>query len=205
MSTQKDTHEHDIELSTEELETNGTASNAAVGDEDVIIDEDAELDTTQVVKKLREKLKIAVEEKQHYLDGWQRDKAEFLNARKRDEESKQEFFKFAKQQLVEDLLPVLDSFDMAMSNKTSWESVSEEWRKGIEGIYNQYKNILFKNEVVAFGAIGDVFDPNLHQSIGVLETSEASKDNTVGEVLQKGYSLSGRVVRPAFVKVLQKN
>lgn len=126
--------EQEIKLETEELEaTDSTANdNASTGSDqadDVVFDEDAELGDNQVVKKLREKLKTAVEEKQTYLDGWQRDKAEFMNARKRDEEAKQEFLKFSKINVIEDILPVIDSFDMAMANKASWESISEEWRK----------------------------------------------------------------------------
>lgn len=172
--------------------------------DDVVVDEEAEIGTPAVVKNLREKLKKAVEEKQEYLTGWQKDKAEFINARKRDEDAKQEFLKFAKQNVVEDILPVLDSFDMAMSNKASWESVSSEWRTGVEGIYNQLLGILTKQGVAAFGAIGDAFDPNLHQSIGVVATDSESDDHKVAEVMQKGYMLSGKVVRPAFVKVFQK-
>lgn len=120
--------EQEIELGAEELEaTNSTAGqDANNGADDIVFDEDSELGDNQVVKKLREKLKTAVEEKQTYLDGWQRDKAEFMNARKRDEEAKQDFLKFAKLNVIEDILPVIDSFDMAMANKASWESVSAE-------------------------------------------------------------------------------
>jgi molecular chaperone GrpE len=173
-------------------------------DDDTVFDEDAELGDNQIVKKLREKLKKAVDEKQEYLTNWQKDKAEFINARRRDEESKQEFLKFAKQGVIEDILPVLDSFDMALStmNSTS-ESVSPEWKKGVEGIYNQLKSILAKNEVISFGETGDMFDPNLHQSIGVVDTDDTSKEDTISEVLQKGYKIAGRVIRPAFVKVYQ--
>src|SRR5688500_18315098 len=63
------------------------------------------------IAKLRERLKTCVEEKQKYLDGWQRDKADFLNARKRSEEEKKEFLKFANENLIAELLPVLESFN----------------------------------------------------------------------------------------------
>ncbi len=210
MSNQKDTNEHDIELGSEELEATNSSStkhNDASGPvpetDDVIFDEDSELGDNQIVKKLREKLKTAVEEKQTYLDGWQRDKAEFMNARKRDEEAKQEFLKFAKLNVIEDILPVIDSFDMAMANKASWETVSEEWRKGVEGIYNQFIGILTKQGVTSFGAKGDTFDPNLHQSVSMVATEDKAQDHTIADVLQKGYMLSGRVIRPAMVQVYE--
>lgn len=197
--------EQEIELGAEELEAKKTTvdQDSHEGSDDIVFDEDSELGDNQVVKKLREKLKTAVEEKQQYLDGWQRDKAEFMNARKRDEEAKQEFLKFAKLNVIEDILPVVDSFDMAMANKTSWESVSAEWRAGVEGIYNQFMGILAKQGVTVFGAKGDMFDPNLHQSVSMVTTNDKTQDHTVAEVLQKGYMLSGRVIRPAMVQVYE--
>ncbi|MCF7865101.1 MAG: nucleotide exchange factor GrpE [Candidatus Pacebacteria bacterium] len=197
----------EIEEQVEELENSpqnkasDTSSNLDV--DDIIFDEDAELGDNQVVKKLREKLKTAVDEKQAYLDGWQRDKAEFMNARKRDEEAKQDFLKFAKLNVIEDILPVLDSFDMAMANKASWDTISAEWRKGVEGIYNQLLGALTKQGVSAFGAKGDSFDPNLHQSVSMVPTDDKSQDHTVADVLQKGYMLSGKVVRAAMVQVYE--
>lgn len=195
----------EIELGAEELEaTNPTVDqDANDSTNDIVFDEDAELGDNQVVKKLREKLKTAVEEKQTYLNGWQRDKAEFMNARKRDEEAKQDFLKFAKLNVIEDILPVLDSFDMAMANKTSWDTISAEWRAGMEGIYNQFIGILTKQGVTAFGAKGDAFDPNLHQSVSMVATEDKTQDNTIAEVLQKGYMLSGKVIRPAMVQVFE--
>lgn len=173
------------------------------GSDDIVVDEDAELSTGEVIKKLREKLKIAVEEKQKYLDGWQRDKAEFVNARKRDEESKKEYVRFATEKIIEDILPVLDAFDMAMGNKTSWENAPVEWRKGVEGIYQQLVGVLSRHEVKPFGAIGDIFDPNLYHSISVVATGEKEKDHTVAEILQKGYNIKEKVLRPALVKVFE--
>jgi len=158
-----------------------------------------------VVKKLRAKLKTAVEEKQAYLNNWQRDKAEFMNARKRDDDARQEFLKFAKQGVIEDLLPIIDSFDMALvqAQGTAADAVSKEWKAGVEGIYKQLESMLSRHEVKGFGAVGDAFDPNLHQSISMVPADDKAKDHTVAEVLQKGYSLGGRVVRPAMVRVFE--
>lgn len=203
MTDTQNLNNEEIEIKSEELENTQTPSENTSADEDIVFDEDTEIGNNQVVKKLREKLKTAVEEKQAYLDGWQRDKAEFMNARKRDEEAKQEFLKFAKLNVIEDILPVLDSFDMAMANKASWESISAEWRSGVEGIYNQLLGVLTKQGVTSFGSIGDTFDPNLHQSVSMVPTDDKSKDHTVAVVLQKGYTLSGKVIRPAMVQVFE--
>ena len=161
------------------------------------------LSPAQKIKKLREKLNIAIEEKQQYLNGWQKEKAEFINIRRRDEESKQEFMKFAVQGLLEELIPVLDSFDMAMSNKASWDAISPEWRAGVESIYGQFKGILTKNGVESFGVIGDKADPAKFHMIGTDSTDDKNKDDTVSAVLQKGYMYKDKVLRPAMVRVFQ--
>lgn len=208
-TTKKDL-DQELEVSSEELESGAETSRADDDSDDVVFDEESELGPVEIVKKLRVKLKAAIEEKQKYLDNWQRDKAEFVNARKRDEESKAEFLKFSKQGVIEEILPVLDSFDMAMGKNGSttgnaqasaWENVSKEWKAGIEGIYNQLLGILSKHGVAPFGAAGDAFDPNLHHSIGMVKTEDATQDHKVAEVLQKGYTMAGKVVRPALVKV----
>jgi molecular chaperone GrpE len=167
-------------------------------------EEGNELGPKDQVKKLREKLKKAVEEKQEYLTNWQKDKAEFVNARKRDEESKAEFMKFAASNIVEEILPILDSFDSAMGNAKLLENVSPEWQSGIKSIYDQLVGALSKHGVSGFGAKGEPFDPNLHQSIATTPAGEADVDHTIAEVLQKGYRLNGRVLRPALVKVFEK-
>lgn len=179
--------------------------------DDVVIESDDTLDDSvlaedsavETVKKLRLKLKEAVEEKQKYLNSWQKDKADFLNIRKRDDEAKNEFLKFAEQGLIEDILPVMDSFDSAMNNP-ALENVSVDWKKGLENICQQLHNILSKRSVKQFGEKGDVFDPNMHHSISVVNPENDSDLGKVAEVLQKGYNMSGKVIRPALVKVFEK-
>ncbi len=187
------------------LDTSADTEETTDADEsdDVVLDEDTEGGSPDLIKKLRAKLKTAVEEKQAYLDGWQRDKAEFINARKRDEESKSDYLKFATQKVIEDILPVLDSFDMAMSNTATWESVSKEWRTGVEGIYSQLQGILSRYEVTPFAKVGDAFDPNLHHSIATVATTDKTQDHTVAVILQKGYKIKDKVLRPALVNVYE--
>ncbi|HZS42867.1 MAG TPA: nucleotide exchange factor GrpE [Candidatus Paceibacterota bacterium] len=162
-----------------------------------------ELPGKDQLKRLRERLKEAVAEKQKYLDNWQRDKAEFINARKRDEERNAEHLQYASARLVEELLPVLDSFDAAISKMKQDENVPKEWRSGLESIDQQLRTVLSKNAVEAFGEVGDSFDPNFHQSIASVKSEGVEKSHTVAEVVQKGYKMKERLLRPALVKVYE--
>lgn len=174
--------------------------------DDVTFEQDAETrenlapDAMDKIRKLKSDIEKLKAEKQQYLDGWQRDKAEFINARKRDEESKSEFLKFALMGFAEELLAVVDSFESALKIMKTGESADVS---GVEQIYNQLQSVLKKHHIESFGIVGDVFSPALHQAIGNIDTTDAALDNTVAEVLQNGYTISGKVIRPAFVKVYQ--
>lgn len=152
------------------------------------------------VRKLKERIKVLEQEKMGVMTSWQKDKAEFVNARRRDDEAKTEFLKYAKREVIEEILPVLDSFDMAMMGE-KWQSVSEDWRKGVESIYTQLLNSLAKHDVKAFGAKGDMFDPNLHHSIATVPSKNKDDDHKIAEVLQKGYVMQGKVIRPVLAKI----
>ncbi len=160
-------------------------------------------DGASAITKLREKLKLAVEEKQTYLDGWQRDKAEFVNARKRDEEDKKNLLKYAEANLISELIPALDAFDMAMGNKDAWEKADKNWRVGVEYIYSQLINTFQAHGLTKIDPIGQLFDPNHHHSVAMIETSRKDQDNVVLEVVAYGYSLNGKVIREPQVKVGQ--
>ena len=86
----------------------------------------SEASSNEVIKKLREKLKKIEAEKQEYLTGWQTAKADLINARKRDEAERKEFIKYSNERLVEELIPVMNSFDMAMGNKEAWEKAEKK-------------------------------------------------------------------------------
>ena len=151
------------------------------------------------LKKLREKLKKCEAEKKEYLDGWQRMRADFANARKEEELRRGELIKFASESLVEDMLPVLDSFSMAFANKEAWEKVDANWRKGVEYIHAQMLSVLEARGLAEVGVVGEKIDPRLHIEIEHIQ-GEASKAGTVVEVIQKGYRLHSKVIRPAKVK-----
>ncbi|HEY4517514.1 MAG TPA: nucleotide exchange factor GrpE [Candidatus Paceibacterota bacterium] len=171
--------------------------------EEEFVAEEEEENPALAVKKLRERLKKCVEEKQEYLDGWQRTKADFVNARREEEARRGELLKFAENRLIEDLLPVLDSFELAKGNRTTWESVPKEWRSGMESIAVKLEGILKEHGVTVFSPLGEPFSPAEHEAIDTVETNDSDKDHVVAEVFQRGYQLHGKVIRPAKVKIFK--
>lgn len=123
--------------------------------------------------------------------------AEYDNFRKRSQKEKQDTYAAAKADIFKDLLPVYDNFDRAASNK---DGSPEDYRKGIELIFNQFAEILKKAGVESYGERGDAFDPNIHNAVMTVEDDELG-ENTVAEVFTKGYKLGDRIIREAVVKV----
>lgn len=153
------------------------------------------------LRKLREKVKQLKESKKQYVDELQRQKAEFLNARRRDEEKKQEDISLANQRLILELLPVVDSFEMAFADQESYQQTPENWRQGVEYIYSQLLSTLEGHGVQQLDPIGEVFDPRYHEAIEQTEVEEREQDGRVVKTVQKGYLLNGKVIRSAKVKV----
>ena len=167
--------------------------------DDILTEDD--LTPQDHIKKIREKLHECVKEKQQYLDGWQRSKADFINYRKREEESKGEFLKFAREGLITDMLPALESFHMAFANKEAWEKVDPSWRTGVEYIHTQLLQILGSHGLTEIDPLGEEFDPTVHTSVGNIETDDTNKYHKIGEVLQLGYRLNGKLIRSPKVKI----
>lgn len=165
--------------------------------------DDGEEDLKKTLKKLRADLKIAKKEKEEYLTGWQKERADFANYKKDEAERNTKFREYAKEQVLESFLSVNDSFNMAFANKDAWEKVDKAWRTGIEYIYNQMQNTFAEFGVSAVGILGEKFDPNIHESIETVSTDEENKDHTVATVIQKGYKFGERILRPARVNVYE--
>jgi len=153
------------------------------------------------VKKLRTELKACQEERLEYLTGWQRARADLINERaafqKRDAEKQDAFL----ERILNDILPVLDSFDMAFAHKEAWEKVDENWRKGIEHIYQHLLSVLEGYGVRPFMPIGEIFNPNEHESIDTELVDEKKKDGIILEVRGRGYRRGTSILRPAKVVV----
>ena len=171
-------------------------------DHDDIVSEEETENPKAIIKKLREDLKVAKQEKMDTLTSWQRDKADFLNARKRDQETQIDVVRFANQNVVIDMLPTLDGYEQA-TQQPGWNTVDEVWRKGVENLMTKIYASLQKIGVERYGKVGDAFNPNLHEAIGNEPTTDASKDHTIAVIMQTGYTLHDKVIRPALVKVFQ--
>jgi molecular chaperone GrpE len=125
--------------------------------------------------------------------------ADYDNFRRRTREEKSQERKLRAQDLVQDLLPVLDNFKRALEIETTNDE-TQSLKQGLEMVYRQFFDALKKEGVEEVEALNQPFDPNLHQAV-MQEDTEGVEPNTVVAVFQSGYSLNGRVIRPAMVKV----
>ena len=169
-------------------------------DEFVLEDEGGEEQAAAKLKKLREKLKACEADKQQYLDGWQRAKADLINTRKDAEEEIRKKSIYATQGLVRHLLPALDSFDIAMKGE-AWNKVDSAWRTGVEYIRTQLLSALKDEGFESFSPLGEAFDPHAHEPMRIEAPKEGEAEGIVAEVLQCGWRHKGTVIRPAKVVV----
>ncbi len=137
------------------------------------------------------------QERDELLDRLARLQAEFENYRKRNAREQREFRDYALAEAIKSLLPVLDSFDRAL---TTPARDSEEFHAGIELINRQLHDVLAKLGVEPVSAKGECFDPTLHQAVQMVESDEIEDQHVLDE-LQRGYKLTDRLLRPAMVRV----
>jgi molecular chaperone GrpE len=170
---------------------------------DYEFNDDGEEDLKKTLKKFRADLKACKAEKEEYLTGWQKERAEFANYRKGEDDRKTMLSESVRERILTRFLSVVDSFNIAFANKESWEKVDENWRKGVEYIYSQMNTIFEEYGVKPLGEEGEIFDPTIHQSIEATPTDNKENDHKVSHVIQKGYKLGERVLRPARVNVYE--
>ncbi len=140
-----------------------------------------------------EKLKA---ERDALLDRLARLQAEFDNARKRAVKEQQEFREFAAADVIKNFLPVLDSFERALKANAA----ASDFRGGVELIYRQFQDALLKTGVQPIAAVGQPFDPRVHEAVEMVDTTDAP-DQQVLEEFQRGYKYKERLLRPAMVRV----
>lgn len=193
-------------MSDEEKEIKIEGATPEVEEDDVVefeYNEDGEEDLKKTLKKLRADLKVAKKEKEEYLTGWQKERAEFMNYKKQEDDRKAMISESLRERILSRFLGVVDSFNMAFANREAWEKVDAGWRKGVEYIYAQMQSVFEEYGVKSFGAVGDTFDPNIHESIEMVETEDKDQDHKIAVVIQQGYKLGDRVIRPARVNVFE--
>lgn len=169
--------------------------------EDIDFEPEDELGTLGAAKakmqKLRDELEKVKAERQEYLDGWQRCKADTVNAKKEALSLGEKAGKRALESFVEDLMPALDSFDMAVGS-AAWGSIDKNWRAGMEQVRAQLLDALSRHGVERYGAVGDAFDHALYEAAEEDATIEG-ESGTVARILRFGYKSQDRVLRPAQV------
>ena len=145
----------------------------------------------------QDKIEKLKQERDEYLDGWKRAKADLINYKKDEFKRFEEIARFANEDIILDLLTVLDSFGLAIAAMEKSGAVE----KGVYLIRGQLQDVLRKRGLERIEAKqDDVFDPNIHEAVVVLET-ETKMDNIVAEEVEAGYALAGKVIRAAKVKV----
>ncbi len=188
-NTEPEENQNQENLEQQDTEVNETQPDQA---EEVSAEqpEESATDTNdEKIKSLEEQLKA---EKDKYMRLF----AEFDNFRKRTSKEKTEAYGDATAKTISELLPAIDNFDRALDTPCS----DENFKKGIEMIFNQMNDILTKIGVTEIDALNKPFDPNLHNAIKQVENEELESD-TVCEVFQKGYKLGDRIIRHSMVSV----
>jgi len=186
--TDKKKHKHEDEVT----ETQPTAETMPVdGDQ---LKGDAEQDALHVSRQLAE----AESKMSEYRDGWARSQAEFQNYKKRIARDNELMYASMKGDIIKKVLPALDDLERALQNRPA----EDAWANGIELIARKLQNILESEGVKRIEAKGVAFDPNFHEAI-THEPSDAVESEHIIDVVQNGYMLGERVIRPALVRVAQ--
>lgn len=150
-------------------------------------------DEAQLAEQLQEQLERAREDVL-------RAAADAQNARRRAEQDVEKARKFALERFVQDLLPVVDNLERAMSSVDVDDETFKPVLEGIQLTYKTFQDSLSRHQVIVVDPAGEPFDPEQHQAMSMIPNGEV-EPNTVLEVFQKGYLLNGRLVRPAMVVV----
>lgn len=136
-------------------------------------------------------------ERDHLIDRLARLQAEFDNARKRNERERADFRDFATGNVVEQFLPVLDNFELALKATGS----AEQLRSGVELIVKQMDEVLRQLQVVPVPTVGEEFDPRFHEALGSVDRDDLP-DHHIAEEIRRGYKVRDKLLRPALVRVV---
>lgn len=160
---------------------------------------------TDRIQKLTKKLQACERERQENLEGWQRARADFVNARNEEKKRIEKARQKGREDIVIELMPILDSFEMALFHATTTRAEdkkqSTSLEEGLTQTYNQLISMLSNAGIAQINPHGEHFDPTRHEAVESVNVQEKEKDNIVLEVRQKGYAIDGTILRPARVRV----
>ncbi len=190
------------EMLLKNLSTSVTSSEAKATAVDSASASDSASDSaSESVISLEDELAKARKDAEEYLDLARRSRAELINYRKRVEREIEEYKKYAIESLLLELIPAIESIEQAIKSIEDSPTVNDSIVDGLKKISAQFASILEGYRVKIFGAVGDKFDPNLHEPIKS-STSHEVEYETVDEVFQRGVKIADRVVKPALVSIL---
>jgi molecular chaperone GrpE len=156
------------------------------------------IELVQHAEELEHELEQANAKAEQNLYNWQRTAADLANFRRRVDDERAAQAQFSTAILIGRLLGVLDDFDRALENTP--EDVPEQWLEGIRLVERKLRGVLESEGVSAIEAVGQPFDPNVHEAVVHEETADHPDNQVIGE-LQRGYRLHDRVIRPSLVRV----
>ena len=188
---------------TEQLsrEENAAQPDADGAEEQTAGPEDEQADSASETQlDLQAQINALTQEKSSLYDQLLRRQAEFENFRHRIDRERAETQQRARVEILLELLPVVDNLERAMSSFQATGADAESLKHGIELIHKQFKDALTKLGLQPVEAVGQDFDPHLHEAV-TMEPTDEHKENTVIEEFQRGYKLGDRLLRPAKVKV----
>ena len=166
-------------------------------------DQEMEAGSDEPATDLETKIAALEQELSHYKDRYVRAVAEMENVRRRSEKERSDLLKYGLENTLKDLLPVLDSFELAVPSDTVAPDVDageKSFHSGVLMVKKQMLDTLKKHGLEQIDAKDKPFDPNFHQAIQRVESAEHKEETVAGE-FQKGYVLNGRLIRPAMVSV----
>jgi|RhiMetdeSRZDD1v2_1073273.scaffolds.fasta_scaffold09667_8 molecular chaperone GrpE len=190
--TEKKKHQHEEELDETQAEAVATSNDVSENTSSDVEQLSAELDA------LKKKLEVSESKTLEYRDSWLRSQADFQNYKKRLERDNELTYISMKGDIIKKVLPALDDLERALQNRRA----EDPWADGIELIVRKLQNMLESEGVTRIEALGTEFDPKFHEAISH-EPADGAQSGSVIGVVQNGYMLGERVIRPALVRVAQ--
>ncbi len=169
------------------------------GDTGQAVQDDIEVVQTEDIQALQQDLEKARAQSAEYFEGWQRERADFANYRRRVERDQKQTYQSLQGSIIKKFLPVLDDLGRALKARPE-NGEAAAWASGIELIYRKLQSILESEGIQRMPAENELFDPSRHEAIS-MEDNPDHQSGEIIEVIQDGYLLGDRVLRPALVRV----
>lgn len=205
---EKDVPEVEVDSQTTEDVVETTAEVKATSTDEETVETTAEVEATSTVEetvetKVEENPLAELEAKNDALeDQVLRLQAEIANMKRTNAKDRQDLAKYRSQKLATSMLEVVDNLERALQSETNSDD-AKALKKGVEMVLSQLQNAFESENIKVIDPMGEKFDPNFHQAVSMMEAEEGQDSDVVINVLQKGYLLHERVIRPAMVIVSQ--